>query len=299
VLRGAGRRGAAYVPVSWSRRDEVSTATRTISWTIGALAGLCLWVVVFGLFLSGLSESHAQHSLYANFRTQLAKATAPTGGAIADGAPVALLSAPGAGLDDVVVVQGTSSADLRLGPGLEPGLPLPGQAGVSLVMARSTSYGGPFADITHLRVGDTITATTGQGVFHYQVRDVRFPGDPLPSTVSGGSQLTLVTSDGGGWRSGWAPAHAVFVDALLEGRPALSPGVGTAPSSADQVLAPDTGNLYPMILWLQLLLVAVVAAVWAAVRWGRWQTWLIATPVLLAALWGATSSAWLLLPNIL
>jgi hypothetical protein len=33
-------------------------------------------------------------------------------------------------------------------------------------------------------------------------------------------------------------------------------------------------------------------------RFGQWQSWLIAGPVFLAALWGASSSLWLLLPNL-
>jgi sortase A len=39
--------------------------------------------------------------------------------------------------------------------------------------------------------------------------------------------------------------------------------------------------------------------VWSRVRWGRWQTWLLGGPLLLAALWGVSTTAIQLLPNLL
>jgi hypothetical protein len=54
-----------------------------------------------------------------------------------------------------------------------------------------------------------------------------------------------------------------------------------------------------MIFWLQGLLLAALGTVWACRRWGAWQTWIVAVPAILALLWGATSSAALLLPNLM
>jgi hypothetical protein len=53
------------------------------------------------------------------------------------------------------------------------------------------------------------------------------------------------------------------------------------------------------VLWLQALLLAAVAAAWATARWGGPQTWLAGSPVVLAALWGASESAAQLLPNLM
>ena len=60
-----------------------------------------------------------------------------------------------------------------------------------------------------------------------------------------------------------------------------------------------SGALIPMIFWLQGLLLATLGAVWAWRRWGVWQTWIVGAPAIMALLWGATSSAALLLPNLI
>jgi len=271
-----------------------------LQWILLVLAGIALWLFVFALGLSQLQQQHNQHTLYATYREQLAKATAPVGGVMREGAAVAMLDAPAAGLHGSVVVEGSTSADLRSGPGHQPGTPLPGQAGVAVIMGRSASYGGPFARITALRPGDVIVVTTGQGIFRYLVEDVREPGDPFPKALSvGGSQLTLVTSQAQGWRSGWAPTHAVFVDAVLDGK-TVAGGPGTViASAADKPMHGETAGLPVLVLWLQVLALTVFGIVWGVVRWGRWQTWLVGVPILAAALWGAANSVWLLLPNLI
>jgi sortase A len=295
---GEARRRPLSLPVP--KAYDISVARRVTAWTLAGLAALLAWLVLFALVLSRLSEAHAQHGLYADFRAELAAATAPVGGAIKQGAPVALLTAPAGGLDGVVVVEGTSSTALRSGPGHVPGNPLPGQAGVSVLMGRSTTFGGPFGRITDLARGDIIDVTTGQGLFHYWVEDVRRAGDPFPPALkAGGSQLTLVTSDGAGWRSGFAPSHAVFVDALLQGPAQPAPANLSVPTTADGLLHGDSRGLYPLVLWLQLLAVAITGGVWLGLRWGRSQSWLVTTPVVVAALWGASNSLWQLLPNLL
>jgi sortase A len=271
-----------------------------LTWSLSVVAGLCVWVLVFALGLSALQEQHLQKGLYTNFRTELAEGTAPIGGAISRGAPVALLQAAAGGLHRLTVVEGTSSAELRGGPGHYPGTPLPGQPGVATVLARGSSFGAPFAQITSLHRGDVITATTGQGVFRFVVQDVRRAGDKIIAVIpAGGAGLTLITSQAGGWRSGWAPSSAVYVDAVLKGKAQPAPPPGSMAASDDQLMHGDTSGLYPLVLWLQLLLVATAGIAWGRARWGRWQSWLVGLPVVLSALWGATNAAWLLLPNLL
>ena len=311
--RLAGRRsGDATTPGSrglpdrlpqWWRSivsSEVDGATRVLVWALAVIGALAVWLVVFALGASSLQEQHAQHNLYTSFRQELAQETAPLTGAVSPGTPVAMLNSSAGGLHDIVVVAGTSGKELRDGPGLYPGAPLPGQFGTSVLMGRSSSFGAPFGKLTSLHAGDVITATTGQGVFRYVVEDVRHAGDPVPVALTGDqSRMTLVTSEGAGWRSGWAPTRAVFVDALLKGTPQYSAGGVAVATPADGVLARDTSDLYPMVLWLQLLAIGIVAAVWLRGRWGGWQAWLVAAPVVLAALWGTSSTFWPLLPNLL
>lgn len=269
--------------------------------TLLALAALAVWLLSYTFGLSMLHEHHAQRVLYSTFREQLAEATAPLGGTVRDGVPVALITAPGAGLHGVVAVQGTTSGDLEAGPGHLPGTSLPGQAGTSTFMGRAVAFGAPFRHLTSLRPGAVITVTTDQGVFHYTVRDVRGPGDPLPSALLPGSgRLTLITAANTGWRDLWAPTHAVYVDASLEGKPQPTVAMVATSSDADEPMRGEgAAALVPLVLWLQALVLCVLIAVWAQIRWGARQTWLVGTPVVIATLWGVSGVFMQLLPNLL
>ena len=266
------------------------------------LSLIAVWVLIYGFVFSGVQQGRNQAVLYSQLRQQLAEATAPIGGAIQPGAPVFLIDARSAGLRNVVVVEGTNSSDLTNGPGHLASTPLPGQAGVSVLMGRSVTFGAPFRNIGSMRQGDLIRITTGQGQFTYQVDRVRHRGDPLPAPLAQGkSRITMVASVGSGWRNGWAPQQAVYVDASLQigtvqptpaGRPAFVP-------KAAEPMQGDQRSLVSLVLWLQgLLIVAILAAVGRS-RWGHWQTWLLAFPLVLAPLWGATQAAVLLLPNLI
>jgi sortase A len=277
------------------------SATSTVVVTSLVLLSLsAVWLLVYAVALSGLQEHSAQHRLYASIRYSLSQEITPFGGVIKPGTPVAVLTIPAAGVHRTVVVEGTTSGVLRDGPGHQQNSAFPGQAGVSVLQGRSVTFGAPFRNVPSLRVGDLITVTTGQGVFHYQVTDVRGNGDPLPPTLTAtGSRLTLVTSRGEGWRSGWAPNSPVFVDATLSGHVQPAPsGRPTVISPAATVMHADTGGLVALVLWLQALLLVAAGVVWARIRWGRWQTWLAGAPALLAVMWVASSEALRLLPNL-
>jgi sortase A len=283
-------------------REPLSPGRRAALWVLACLGGLAVWFVLYALVLSALQESRDQTVLYAQLRQELAEATAPIGGQIEPGVPVYLLSAPTAGLTDMIVVEGTTSADLTEGPGHRSDTPLPGQPGVSVVLGRSVMFGAPFRSVTEMKPGDTITVTTGQGEFTYTVDRVRRPGDPLPPPIAANqSRLVLVSTVGAGWRTGWAPQHTVYVDASLTkgkiqpypvGRPAAVP-------ESQLPMQGDPSALVTLVLWLQALLLVVLAAVWARARWGGWQTWLVALPIVLACLWGATQTVVVLLPNLI
>ena len=270
-------------------------------WVWLGLAALSLWALFYAFALSGLQALRSQTELYAQFREQLALATAPLGGAIGPGSPVAVIDAPQVGIRQLVVVEGTSAGQLQAGPGHRRDTPLPGQVGTSVLFGRSVMFGGPFGSIASLRAGQTLTVVTGQGTYVYTVEDVRRGGDKLPPLLaSDGSRLELVSSEGSGWQSGWAPTHLVYVDALLKGQAGPSPpGRPAAISVAELPMHADVGALVLVVAWLQILLAAALAMVWLAMRWGRWQAWLVGVPVVLACLWGLTSTAAQLLPNLL
>jgi sortase A len=267
---------------------------------LAGMAALGAWFVLYALFFSGLQENHSQHVLYSQLRYELSQATVPLGGPIAARSPIAFMQVPSIGLNDVIV-EGTSSDDLASGPGHLPTTPLPGQAGNSQIFGRSVTFGGPFGNVRKLQPGAIIIVTTGQGVFGFKVLDVRGPGAPLPSAARvGPASLTLVTSAGNGWRTGWAPDHVIYADATLvsgkvqaapSGRPAAVPAI-------DNALAGDAGELLPVFLWLTALVLLTAGLAWAYTRWTGWQLWVAGFPAVLALLWLCTSYAILLLPNL-
>ncbi|HWB65936.1 MAG TPA: class E sortase [Mycobacteriales bacterium] len=294
-LRRLGAIGRARVEAA---RQPLSPAAALATRYLALLAGLAAWLVCYIFGFSALQEHHDQHNLYAAFRQQLAEATAPIGGAIPEGRPVAVITAAAAGIHRVVVVEGTSASDLQAGPGHLPGTVLPGQPGTATLLGRSTAFGGPFGRLPALQPGDPIAVTTGQGTFHFTVTRIRQPGDAVPAPQPGTSTLTLVTAAHGGWTAGWSPSHAVFVDATLAGNPATAVAASGAPTSADLVMHGDGTALVPLVLWLQALVVVGLAVFWAYAKWGRRQTWLVGIPLATAAMWGASDAVVRLLPNL-
>ncbi len=265
-------------------------------WVLLALSLLAGWFALYATVLSSLQQHRDNSMLYKDFRKNLSSATVPIGQPIAPDTPIALLRLPAAGIPDAVVVEGTSPSDLANGVGHVRSTPLPGQPGVSQLYGRSVTYGGPFGKLDGLAAGTKFSVTTGQGTFQYVVDDVRHVGDPLPSQLpAGGSRLLLETSTG----SAFSPSQPLYVDATLHGKtvPAATAPLSSVPKN-EKAFGTDRSHLPELIFWLQGLLLAIVIAVWAVVRWGRWQAWLIGIPLVLATLWGATGYAMTLLPNL-
>jgi sortase (surface protein transpeptidase) len=272
----------------------------------------------FGVWLAFVSKLHydrAQHIAYANFRSELALATAPTGPTdpifqpdpknpnappplLASGSPVAVLKIPAIGLS-AVVFQGTSPQVTENGPGHLRDTPMPGQAGVSVIMGRSTAFGGPFSKLGSLAPGDVITAVTGLGVAKYTVLDLRRAGDPAPPPPSpGAGRLILATADG----QPFAPAGVLWVDADLTGAPFPEPAMILSQanlSSGENVLGTDSIAWVPIVLWGQFLLGAAALTGWLWRRWGTWQTWIVAVPVLGYLGINVANEVARLLPNVM
>ncbi|MGC9961858.1 MAG: class E sortase [Acidimicrobiales bacterium] len=272
---------------------------------LAALTAFGVVACFFGAFaygFSALQEQRSQQQLYAAFRGLVdpSSAIAPSiGGSIKPGTPIAVLNSPAAGLHNVVVVEGTSASNLLAGPGHLPDSPLPGQVGESIVMGRSTTAGAPFGGITRLRGGDVITVTTGQGTFAFRVNGQLVADQPLPDISTTGAVLTLVTSAGSGWLGRLAGNHLVYVDALLQGKSVAAPtGRPTAVSPVDVQGRSDPTAWPFVVFWLQALLVGSIALVWLWSRWGRAQAWLVGAPVMFAILWGLSTEAMRLLPNV-
>lgn len=284
---------ASSAPAARAARPSSPTAALLRS-ALLALAAVAAWLVAFGVVISGAQETQAQHRLYATLRGQLAAEVGPVSAPIRTGSPVAVLTIPRLGLHNAVVVQGTTSRALESGPGHRPDTVLPGQAGVSVVYGRAVTFGAPFRHLQSLRTGDRVQVTTQQGAFTYVVQGRRQRGVPVAAPAPGTARLTLGSADG---TSAGGPPQTAYVDAVLA-KPGPAGRVAAA-SSADGAMQGDTSSLTTLVLWLELLLVAVLGLTWARRRWGRQQGWLVGVPVVLASAWGASESLWVLLPNLI
>jgi sortase A len=72
-----------------------------------------------------------------------------------------------------VVVKGTSTGDLRKGPGLYPQTPFPGAPGTVAIAGHRTTYLAPFRHINRLKPGDTITVKMPYAALTYSVETTR------------------------------------------------------------------------------------------------------------------------------
>lgn len=83
-----------------------------------------------------------------------------------DGTPFGRLRIPAIGQDSVVV-NGTASDDLRMGPGHYPDTTFPGLDGTVAIAGHRTTYGAPFREIDQLGRGDELVLEMPYGRFTY------------------------------------------------------------------------------------------------------------------------------------
>ena len=294
----------------WGPRRRPATPGAQIRQGLSsAIMILSACLLAFGLWftlLSKLHYDHAQLGAYDALRVELAEGTAPLGPTEPNnpnqllplGTPLAVLSIPAIGLR-AVVLEGTTGQVLEDGPGHLRDTPLPGQAGVSVIMGRRAAYGGPFSKLSTLNPGDVITVVTQQATSTYQVLDLRRAGDPSPPPPAvGQGRLILVTADG----APFAPTGLLYVDADLTSKPQADPPFllpASDLSPSENALTADPSAWLPLVLWGQLLLLATIGLSWLRNEWGRWQTWIIAVPVLAYIVLSVSDEVARLLPNLL
>jgi sortase A len=73
-----------------------------------------------------------------------------------------------------VVLDGTSDAYLRKGPGFFPETPFPGSGGTTAIAGHRTTYGAPFRSIDDLERGDAIVLEMPYAKFEYEVERTRY-----------------------------------------------------------------------------------------------------------------------------
>ncbi|MFZ8757100.1 sortase [Microbacterium sp. HMH0099] len=288
------------------RRTPVPlTATEAlVRAVVGMMAAVTLMFVLDVTVFSHLQHLVSQQRLSDDFRAQLEAGTAPVSeytfddDLLADGAPVGIIEIPRLGVHEVVV-EGSSAAETAQGVAHQRDSILPGQAGVSFLLARSAAFGGPFSGIQSLSPGDAISVRTGQGLQEFEVVGVRYAGDPtLPNLRPGESRLVLMTSRG----APYVPTGVAYVDARLVGD-AQARGARVTSTAAlppeQRPMATDTTTAWALVFALQFLIAAEIAAVWAFRRFGAQRTWIVFVPVLLLAGFLVAHQLTLLLPNLL
>lgn len=278
------------------------------TWLLPLLSVLVAFGVVvasfatFALSLSGIQEHRNQAQLYSTLRGLLdpSSSVAPsTGGSIPFGKPVALLDAPALGQSKLVLVQGSTSEQMRDGPGHLSDSPLPGQVGDSIIIGRGTTTGAPFAKLASLRPGDRMTITTGQGSFHFVVKDKRLAGSHLPAIPPSGSLVTLVTSTGPGFLGGILDGHLLYVDAALKGVAAATPHRPPHSITAAEIQGHGDPAATPwVLLWLLALLATALGSWWLIARWGWRRAWIVSAPIAIAVLWGLSDELLQLVANV-
>jgi sortase A len=109
---------------------------------------------------------------------------------IAIGAPMARLTIPRIGLDEIVL-EGVDDDELNAGPGHLPGSAMPGMPGNSVISAHRDRH---FRHLDELRVGDTVVTESGLSRAQWVIVTRRIIGRDTPALYqTAGPTLTLTT----------------------------------------------------------------------------------------------------------
>ena len=263
-----------------------AAAARLTTFSLISLFALTFGLLAHLTIISPMHFTSAQLKKSEALRYELANGTAPVGQVNAtgylheSGTPLAFLKIPKINVD-AVVVEGSTSTETMDGIGHRRDTVLPGQEGISVLYGRQAAYAGVFGRLGELKVGDSITALTGQGKSEFTVTAVRYAGDEVTNALaSGGSRLTLVSASG----IPFLPTSAVWVDAELTGTAKETP-MKVIPllaiKSSEEAMNGDLDALTPIIYLYQLLALVIFAMFWLRRNWGRAQSWVISVPLLI------------------
>jgi sortase A len=108
-----------------------------------------------------------------------------------EGDAIARLRVPRLDLS-IVVVNGTSTSDLRRGPGRHEETFMPGEGKLVYVAGHRTTYGAPFSDINQLERGDKISVELPYGSVKYEVTRHRIVDDNDLSVLESRDREELV-----------------------------------------------------------------------------------------------------------
>jgi sortase A len=163
-----------------SAADAVRTALRGLGQVLITLGLVVLLFVVYELKVTNLYTGREQSALADEVEREWAALPAPSPGGPGEaprevplGKGFAKIYLPDLGDYEKVVVEGTSVADLKRGPGHYRGTALPGEVGNVAIAGHRTTYGAPFHDLDELVPGDAIVLETRTAWFTYALRSKR------------------------------------------------------------------------------------------------------------------------------
>lgn len=257
---GSGVSGPS-APVPGEDEDAPVTAEAAVENGAGTLMRSLVVLLLIAVIITALWKGFNQvvtpawyrthqHHLAADFNKQRA--------GLQTGQAAGVLQIPGIGAN-LMLVEGTSTDNLRGGPGHRPGTPLPGSKGNSIIEGHRDRWGAPFADLDQLvkrtrivaedrsQIGVEYRVTTVKTVKRSQLAKYLAPSKDY--------RITLVTQAGGAFSDDRLVIQAVA------GTPSKQAGSGKVPA-----LDPQTSSAAPAVLAFVL---AAAAAVVLGIRLRR------------------------------
>jgi LPXTG-site transpeptidase (sortase) family protein len=239
-----------------------------------AIVVFVLGGVAFEHYATSRQERGAQRRLAGQFARLNATPTRTTKPAF--GQAMAYLSVPRIGIGGQVVVEGATLDHLREGLAHESSSQLPGQLGAVVIIGHRQTYGGPFAQLGHLRDGDVVNVLTTTGNYVYRVIQgphvMRSGADAtlspsasaVPSPGGGLGQRDQLLVLGTGVGSGGTKLDVVVATLDQVGSVPIS---GSRAGPVRSVLAAVPGQRSGLLLALMWL-----TGLAAIILWARWLT---------------------------
>lgn len=190
----ASRGGKHLAATPWE--DRVRTGVRGAGQTLITGGVIVLLFVVYELWVTNIfnarEQNRVQHQLEENWengRDPLAPGPGLPGEKIRSipiGDGIAVMRIPAFGPDwGFVVVEGTGTKSLDIGPGHYVNSALPGDVGNFSVAGHRVGKGSPFLDLDKLKPGDAIVVETKDYWFTYRVMGDRASGNPEVGEIPG------------------------------------------------------------------------------------------------------------------
>jgi sortase A len=257
---------ATIGPARHTPSDRWRAVVRVVGELLITLGVIVFLFIGYELWFTGIYTQHAQSSLKSQLQkswvaaptpaaspatssaasspaasaagSSPAPVASPTTPAFADepvpGDAIGIIRIPRLGQSySYAIVEGTSTDDLKKGPGHYSGTALPGQVGNLVISGHRTTYLAPFNGLGELVEGDSIVIETKDTWYTYQVTGIRtvlptevgvlLPVPDEPGKKATQALITLTTCT-----PKYSASHRLVIDGLLESATPKSAGLPPA-----------------------------------------------------------------------